>query len=46
MPDEYRGLADEAASRDGDSGRARVISDYISGMTDRYAIAEHPAHLQ
>ena len=25
----------------GGSGRARVISDYISGMTDRYAIAEH-----
>lgn len=25
----------------GISGRARVISDYIAGMTDRFAIAEH-----
>ncbi len=41
MPDEYQGLAIEAAARDGDSGRARVVSDYIAGMTDRYAITEH-----
>ena len=41
MPDEYHRLASEATGQDGDSGRARVISDYISGMTDRYAIAEH-----
>ncbi len=25
----------------GESGRARVVSDYIAGMTDRFAIAEH-----
>ncbi len=25
----------------GDSGRARAIADYIAGMTDRFAIAEH-----
>jgi len=24
-----------------DSGRARVVCDYIAGMTDRYAIEEH-----
>jgi len=24
-----------------DSGRARAVADYIAGMTDRYAIAEH-----
>jgi dGTPase len=24
-----------------DSGRARVVADYIAGMTDRYAIREH-----
>ena len=24
-----------------ESGRARVICDYIAGMTDRYAIEEH-----
>ena len=41
MPDEYHGLATLAGEQGGESGRARVISDYISGMTDRYAIAEH-----
>jgi len=25
----------------GDRGRARAVADYIAGMTDRYAIAEH-----
>ncbi len=37
MPDEFAhraGGLDEAA-------RARVVADYIAGMTDRYAIAEH-----
>jgi dGTPase len=23
------------------TGQARVVADYIAGMTDRYAIAEH-----
>ena len=27
--------------RDGQAGRARAVADYIAGMTDRYAIAEH-----
>ena len=26
---------------DGEAGRARAIADYIAGMTDRFAIAEH-----
>lgn len=30
-----------AAARQDDVGRARVVADYIAGMTDRYAIAEH-----
>jgi dGTPase len=30
-----------AAARQDDAGRARVVADYIAGMTDRYAIAEH-----
>jgi dGTPase len=37
MPAEFAGRAlagDEA-------GKARVVADYIAGMTDRYAIAEH-----
>ena len=37
MPPEF---ADRAASLDGPD-RARVIADYIAGMTDRYAIAAH-----
>ena len=37
MPTEY---ADAASSLDG-AARARVIADYIAGMTDRYAIAAH-----
>jgi dGTPase len=39
MPDEYA----DAAERLDDEGRARVIADYIAGMTDRYAIAAHEA---
>jgi dGTPase len=37
MPAEF---ADRAARCD-EAGRARVIADYIAGMTDRYAIAAH-----
>ncbi len=37
MPDEFAN-----AAREGDEAtRARVVADYIAGMTDRYAIAEH-----
>ena len=31
----------ELEQADGAAGRARAISDYIAGMTDRFAIAEH-----
>lgn len=41
MPDEYREKANICQQQKGDNGRARVVSDYIAGMTDRYAIAEH-----
>ena len=37
LPDEF---ADRAASED-KAGQARVVADYVAGMTDRYAIAEH-----
>jgi dGTPase len=37
MPDEF---ANAAASAEG-AERARVVADYIAGMTDRYAIAVH-----
>lgn len=34
------GFAGRAAAQDA-AGQARVVADYIAGMTDRYAIAEH-----
>jgi len=37
MPAEF---ADRAAGED-EAGRARVAADYVAGMTDRFAIAEH-----
>jgi dGTPase len=37
MPAEF---AERAGPLD-ETGRARVVADYIAGMTDRYAIAEH-----
>ena len=36
MPEEWA----QAARPCDDSGRARVVSDYIAGMTDRYALAQ------
>ncbi len=39
MPDEF---AKAATSADG-SARARIVADYIAGMTDRYAISAHEA---
>jgi len=41
MPTEHRDLALQAESAHSMSGRARAVSDYIAGMTDRYAILEH-----
>jgi dGTPase len=41
MPTEHRDLALQAESAHAASGRARAVSDYIAGMTDRYAILEH-----
>lgn len=37
MPEEFS----EAARDRDEAGRARVVADYIAGMTDRFAIAEH-----
>ena len=39
MPGEF---AELAAAAD-ETGRARIVADYIAGMTDRYAIAAHEA---
>jgi dGTPase len=41
MPAEHRDSAARAEARDGIGGRARIVADYIAGMTDRYAILEH-----
>lgn len=37
MPQEWAGAAAGAS----ESGRAHQAADYIAGMTDRFAIAEH-----
>jgi dGTPase len=37
MPDEFSARAKPLDT----AGQARVVADYIAGMTDRYAIAEH-----
>lgn len=41
MPPEHREQASQAQKARGADGRARVVADYIAGMTDRYAIVEH-----
>ncbi|MCU0759529.1 MAG: deoxyguanosinetriphosphate triphosphohydrolase [Steroidobacteraceae bacterium] len=41
LPDEHRDAAQRAEARDGATGRARVVADYVAGMTDRYALLEH-----
>ncbi len=39
MPDEFAEAAENAAGAE----RARVVADFIAGMTDRYAISAHEA---
>ena len=41
LPAEHRDAAWRAEARDGLPGRARVVADYVAGMTDRYALLEH-----
>jgi len=41
MPGEFATAARAARQEHGDTGQARVVADYVAGMTDRYAIAEH-----
>ena len=41
LPPEFFAEAQRLEQRDGLSGRARVVADYIAGMTDRYALDEH-----
>ena len=41
LPEEHQRKANMKRDRLGEDGFARVISDYIAGMTDRYAEAEY-----
>ena len=40
LPDDWREKAQHSVS---DTARARVVADYIAGMTDRFALQEHRA---
>jgi len=41
MPTEHSHKAQQAEAEHGHHGRARMVCDYIAGMTDRYAISEY-----
>lgn len=41
LPPEHQKLARENLLENGESGQARVIADYVAGMTDRYATVEY-----
>ena len=41
MPPQMFNASQLAEAAKGKTGRARVVADYIAGMTDRYAIDEH-----
>lgn len=41
LPPEHQRLVRQAQLKAGESGQARVISDYVAGMTDRYATKEY-----
>ncbi|MBN1238617.1 MAG: deoxyguanosinetriphosphate triphosphohydrolase [Gammaproteobacteria bacterium] len=43
MPAKHAERAEAAEKRDGRSGAARVIADYIAGMTDRFALQTRDA---
>ncbi len=41
LPPEFAARAREEEDEKGASGRARIVADYIAGMTDRFATREH-----
>jgi dGTPase len=41
MPPEHAGKAVSAMEQEGEAGKARIVADYVAGMTDRYALLEH-----
>jgi dGTPase len=40
LPPEHQALADRAQAERGEAARARVVADYVAGMTDRFALVE------
>ena len=38
MPEEWRS---QVAPGEGDAAKARIVLDYVAGMTDRFALLEH-----
>ncbi|WP_158809013.1 deoxyguanosinetriphosphate triphosphohydrolase [Beijerinckia sp. L45] len=44
MAAEWSAASRAAAGPDAEHRRARLVCDYIAGMTDRYALAEHRRH--
>lgn len=41
MPSNWQNLVIEAGGQTHEKSRARVVADYIAGMTDRFALREH-----
>jgi dGTPase len=41
MPDPWQRRIEDAGGATNDKARARIVCDYVAGMTDRYAIREH-----
>lgn len=41
LPDHWQRRVEEAGGLTNDQARARIVCDYVAGMTDRYAIREH-----
>lgn len=41
LPSDHQHKAQQAEAAHGMTGRARVVADYVAGMTDRYAISEY-----
>jgi dGTPase len=41
LPPDAHALAVAAERENGTAGRARIVADYVAGMTDRYALDEY-----
>lgn len=41
LPDHWQRRVEDAGGLASDTARARIVCDYVAGMTDRYAIREH-----